>query len=62
MWGAYHSMAFLPSGAMSAPGIRTGEPQAAKAERAHFTTAPPGPPQKSFLSKEKILNLTNSDI
>ena len=45
MWHAYHSMA-LPSGAMSAPGIQTGEPQAAEAERAHLTAAPPGRPQE----------------
>ena len=30
---------------MSAPGIRTGEPQAAEAECAHLTAAPPGQPQ-----------------
>ena len=29
---------------MSTPGIRTGEPRAAKAERAHLTAAPPGRP------------------
>ena len=29
---------------MSAPGIQTGEPQAAEGERAHLTTAPPGQP------------------
>ena len=29
---------------MSAPGIRTGEPWAAEAERAHLTVAPPGRP------------------
>src|SRR3712207_9455770 len=31
-------------GAMSTPGIRTGGPWAAKAERAHLTTVPPGRP------------------
>ena len=45
MWGAHHIYGGLPSGAMSAPGIRTGEPWAAKVERAHPTAAPPGWPQ-----------------
>ena len=44
MWGCLPQHG-LPSGAMSIPGIRTGEPRAAKAERAHLTTAPPGQPQ-----------------
>ena len=35
----------LPSGAMSAPWIRTGEPLATQAERAHLTAVPPGQPQ-----------------
>ena len=35
----------LPGDAMSAPGIRTGKPWAAKAERWHLTAAPPGWPQ-----------------
>ena len=30
----------LPSGARSAPRIRTGEPRAAEAERAHLTAVP----------------------
>ena len=34
----------VPSRAMTAPGIRTGEPQAAEAERVHLTAAPPGQP------------------
>ena len=34
----------LPSGAMSLPRIRTGEPQAAKAEGVHLTAVPPGQP------------------
>ena len=34
----------LPSGAMSAPGIRTGKPRATKAEREHLSAAPPGWP------------------
>ena len=34
----------VPSGAMSKPGIRTGKPQAAKAERAHLIAAPLGQP------------------
>ena len=37
-------MTGLPSSAMSAPGIQTSEPQAAEAERAHLTAAPPGRP------------------
>ena len=44
---------------MSAPGIRTGEPQAAEAERAHLTTAPPGWPQDSFSFKRKGLQSEN---
>ena len=38
----------VPSGAMSAPGIQTGEPQAAEVEPAHFTTAPPAGPSYSL--------------
>ena len=38
----------LPSGAMSAPGIRTGEARAAEVERPNLTTAPPGRPLKSY--------------
>ena len=34
----------LPRGAMSAPGIRTGEPRAAEAERVNLIAAPPGRP------------------
>ena len=34
----------LPNGAMSTPGIRTAEPQAAKVERGNLTAAPPGQP------------------
>ena len=34
----------MPSGAMSTPGIRTGEPRAAEAEHVHLTVAPPGWP------------------
>ena len=34
----------LPSGATSAPGIPTGEPQAAEAERAHLTAVRRGRP------------------
>ena len=33
----------LPSSAVSAPGIRTGEPWAAEAEHVHLTAAPLGP-------------------
>ena len=37
--------------AMFAPRIRTGEPQAAEAERANLTAAPPGqPPNVCFVS------------
>ena len=43
MWDAYHSMAWQ-AGDMSAPGIQTGEPRAAKAERVPLTTAPLGWP------------------
>ena len=43
----------LPSGAMSAPGIQTGEPRAAEAERAHLTAVPLGhSPFKHFLSEK----------
>ena len=38
----------LPSGAMSAPGIQTGELQATEAERVHLTTGPPGRPLSFF--------------
>ena len=37
----------VPSGAVSAPGIRTGEPRANKAEGANLTTVPPDWPQFS---------------
>ena len=33
---------------MSAPGIRTGKPQAAEVEHAHLTAAPLGRPQNFF--------------
>ena len=36
----------LISGAMSAPGIRTGEPGAAEVERVNLTTVPLGRPRK----------------
>ena len=37
---------------MSAPGMRTCEPQAAEAERAHLTAVPPGwPPEGELLIK-----------
>ena len=39
----------LLSGAMSAPGIWTREPQAAEAELVHLTTAPPGWPLKYLI-------------
>ena len=38
----------VPSGAMSTPGIQTVESQAAEAERAHLTAAPPGRPPKTL--------------
>ena len=40
---------FLPSGAVSAPGIRTSEPLASEAECAHLITVPPGWPQGVML-------------
>ena len=36
----------VPSGAMSAPRIRTSQPRATEAERATLTTAPPGRPSR----------------
>ena len=38
-----------PSGATSAPGIRTGKPRAAEVERANLTTAPLGQPQDIYI-------------
>ena len=38
----------VPSGAMSAPGIRTSGPRAAEAERAHLTAAPLGWPHMDY--------------
>ena len=49
MWDAYHSMA-LPSGAMTAPRIRTSEPWATKVEVVNLTTAPPGCPLAVILN------------
>ena len=43
----------LPSSVMCAPGIRTSEPQAAKAERVHLTAVPPGQPQNLPFKKFK---------
>ena len=43
----------VPSGAMSAAGIQTSEPRAAKAERVHLTAAPPGQPLFNFLLSVK---------
>ena len=37
----------LPSGAMSAPGIRTGEPRASKKQNGH-TAVPPGRPLQTL--------------
>ena len=45
MWDAYHSMA-SQAVHMSVPGIQTGEPWAAKAERVNLTAVPPARPQK----------------
>ena len=43
----------LPSGAMSTPGIRAGEPWAAEAERVCLTTVQPGrPPEELFFNVE----------
>ena len=39
---------------MSAPRIRTGEPQAVEAERANLTTASPGRPQLSYFQRRKV--------
>ena len=47
MWDTYHSMA-LPSSAMSTPGIRTSETQAAEVEHAQLTAAPPGRPREDL--------------
>ena len=41
----------LQSGAMSAPGIRTGQPRAAEAEHVHLTAAPPGQPRSDILQR-----------
>ena len=46
MWDTYH----LPSGAMSAPRIQTGESRAAEAEHANLTPAPLSRPQKELVS------------
>ena len=43
----------VPSGATATPRIRTSEPQAAEAERAHLTAAPPGRPHE-----EEVLSRT----
>ena len=40
----------LPSGAMSAPRIRTGKPWAAKVETVHLTAEPPGWPSDFGMS------------
>ena len=46
----------LPSGAMSAPGIQTGEPWAAETERVNLAAAPPGWPSVNFHNTpERIL-------
>ena len=46
----------LPSGAMLAPGIQTGEPWAAEAERANLTAATPGRPhQSAFICRVRHL-------
>ena len=44
----------LPSGAMSAPGIRTGEPWAVEVECVNLTAAPLGQPQEEHLLKAEI--------
>ena len=57
MWDSYHSMA-LPSGAMSTPGIQTGELRTAEVERANLTATPPGlPPFKFFKSYKLHMNI-----
>ena len=45
----------LPSGAMSAPGVQTGEPQAAEAERSYLTAVPPGQPPVLIFFSEYVL-------
>ena len=51
----------LPSGAMSAPGIRTSEPRAAEAEHEHLTAAPLGVPKifKIIHSRSVYFSLTD---
>ena len=44
----------MPSGAMSAPGIRTDEPWAAEAEHAHLTAAPLSLPRHYILKQDLI--------
>ena len=50
----------MPSGAMSAPRIRTGEPQAAEAERANLTTVPPSRPRESFILMEEAASMSDN--
>ena len=45
----------MPSGAISAPGIQTGEPWATEVECVHLTTAPPGQPLEHLLLKNKLM-------
>uniref|UniRef100_A0A9L0IN32 Small integral membrane protein 10 like 2A n=1 Tax=Equus asinus TaxID=9793 RepID=A0A9L0IN32_EQUAS len=45
----------LPCSAVSTPGIRTGEPGAAEAERVNLPAVPPGQPRCHTLSAHNIL-------
>ena len=51
----------LPSGAMSTPGIQTGKPRAAEAERVHLTAAPPGRPPALFLKEVLEVFVMNNE-
>ena len=57
MWDTYHSMACQVI-AMSAPGIRTGEPRAAEAGCLHLTTVPPGQPHSLILNTILVSTLS----
>ena len=48
--------AWLPSGAMSTPRIRTGEPWAAEVERGNLTAVPLGRPQAFSLCKDQFIS------
>ena len=52
----------LTSGAMSAPGIRAGEPWAAKVEPVNLTAVPPGWPLKYTFVKQNGCALTDTAL